>query len=436
MAKYNSDNATYVTLGDGTISGSNLYVSLGDGTVSGSKLYTSLGDGTISGSRLSTNAQFVDEAGAAYGVKHINNKPRVSAMPYLYDVAEGNVADHTPWSKIGFNGDIGTSEEDLWTAGGTYVWPTAEMQMQAVSTSAKDVGARAITAFADAGGSTTTVTCGTHGLANSDIVTISGTTNYNGTYTISGVATNTFVIAKAFVANDATGAVAGPGARTVIVYYLDDTYAEKTETITLNGVNTVNTTATDIFRIQGYRVASAGATGYAVGTVTLKNTGASVTYSQIVAGFTRARNITYTVPYGKVLYVTSIMMSVYGATKGVRFTTRATYDSTAGAIRDFFLPYTEVIMGNGAFWRELEIPTKLPATVRLKVSGVADAAGAVCGCSLRGWMETASEAPAGVSMFILGAQNVEKIAALEDAAIVQPAPMGKPTLWERLRGRG
>ncbi len=422
MAKYSSDNATYVTLGDGTISGSNLYVSLGDGT--------------ISGSRLSTNAQFVDEAGAAYGVKHINNKPRVSAMPYLYDVAEGNVADHTSWSKIGFNSDIGTSEEDLWTVGGPYVWPAAEMQMQAVSTSAKDVGARAITAFADAGGSTTTVTCGTHGLANSDIVTISGTTNYNGTYTISGVATNTFVIAKAFVANDATGAVAGPGARTVILYYLDDTYAEKTETITLNGLNTVNTTATDIFRVQGYRVASAGATGYAVGTVTLKNTGASVTYSQIAAGYTRARNITYTVPYGKVLYITSFTMSVYGATKGIRFTTRGTYDATAGAIRDFFLPYTEVSMGNGAFERSLEMPTMFPATVRIKVSGVADAAGAVCCVSLRGWMETTSEAPAGVSMFIMGATNTAKIATLEAAPLVQPAPMGKPTLWERLRGRG
>ncbi len=42
-----------------------------------------------------------DENGVPYGVRHIDNKPRISSMPYLYDIAEGNVPNHEPWSKLG-----------------------------------------------------------------------------------------------------------------------------------------------------------------------------------------------------------------------------------------------------------------------------------------------------------------------------------------------
>jgi len=39
-------------------------------------------------------ARLVDENGVIYGVRQVNNKPRVSAMPYTYDIAEGNIPDH------------------------------------------------------------------------------------------------------------------------------------------------------------------------------------------------------------------------------------------------------------------------------------------------------------------------------------------------------
>jgi len=64
---------------------------------------------------------------------------------------------------------------------------------------------KAITAMADAGGGFTTITSAAHGRTNDDEVIIAGTTNYNGTFLISGVTTNTFNIVKAFVANEATG---------------------------------------------------------------------------------------------------------------------------------------------------------------------------------------------------------------------------------------
>lgn len=62
-----------------------------------------------------------------------------------------------------------------------------------------------ITAFADAGSGQVTVTSASHGLHDNDSVTISGTTSYNGTFTITNTATNTFEITDTWVANDATG---------------------------------------------------------------------------------------------------------------------------------------------------------------------------------------------------------------------------------------
>ena len=67
-------------------------------------------------------------------------------------------------------------------------------------------GSAAITAFADAGDSThVVVTSAAHGLTGSDVVVITGTTNYNGTFGISSVTTNTFEIVDTWVADDATG---------------------------------------------------------------------------------------------------------------------------------------------------------------------------------------------------------------------------------------
>lgn len=62
-----------------------------------------------------------------------------------------------------------------------------------------------ITAFADGGDNDTEVTSASHLLSNGAIVEISGTTNYDGIYTINTVTANTFVIETAFVSDDATG---------------------------------------------------------------------------------------------------------------------------------------------------------------------------------------------------------------------------------------
>lgn len=63
----------------------------------------------------------------------------------------------------------------------------------------------AITAFADDGGSVVTVTSNGHGLVTGDGVTIAGTTNYNGLYSVISSTTNQFKIVSSFFGDDATG---------------------------------------------------------------------------------------------------------------------------------------------------------------------------------------------------------------------------------------
>lgn len=62
-----------------------------------------------------------------------------------------------------------------------------------------------ITAFADSGGGLVQVTSAAHGRNDGDVITITGTTNYNGEYTVSSATTNTFEITAVWVSDDATG---------------------------------------------------------------------------------------------------------------------------------------------------------------------------------------------------------------------------------------
>lgn len=63
----------------------------------------------------------------------------------------------------------------------------------------------AITVFADATGGKVRATSAGHTMADGDIFSISGTTNYNGIYIASGVSGNDFEFNDTWVANDATG---------------------------------------------------------------------------------------------------------------------------------------------------------------------------------------------------------------------------------------
>lgn len=183
--------------------------------------------------------------------------------------------------------------------------------------------------------------------------------------------------------------VGGTGVEKVKLYYLDSNFVEKTEVIELNGTGVVATDATDIFRIQYFIAYQVGSGGAAAGNISIRHLDNTPIYSQIEAGYTRARNLSWTVPDGYNLFVTSITLSVNGANKGVRVTTNTDYDSMRGEIVTFFLPYTEFDIPNAYAYRPLEFPTKLPEHTRVMVTAKADQDGAVVAMALRGWIEPA-----------------------------------------------
>jgi len=244
-------------------------------------------------------------------------------------ISFGNVRNTIPWSKTGYNADVGVTSEDMWSYGGVYVWPAAAVAMEVISTG---------------GGA----------------------------------------------ANDAA---AGTGVQQVQIGYLDASYNYATEIVTMTGGVAAPCVA-NMFRIQSFRAYRVGATvpAAAAGTINLRSVAGAVVVSQIPVGFTRARNNCWTVPAGKMLYVTSVAFSTGSAAgnKAVLMTTRATYDDASALVLgpNFFMPYHEIQVMDGVFIRQIEVPTKLPATTDIKVSAQSDSAGAVCTSVLRGYLVT------------------------------------------------
>jgi hypothetical protein len=181
----------------------------------------------------------------------------------------------------------------------------------------------------------------------------------------------------------------GTGVRVVRICYLDTAGAEQCEHVTMGGTAAVATTGTDIYRVNSFRATSCGTSGEALGDIDLRHLSDTPIYSQIATGFTRSRNITYTVPAGKTLYVTSISFSVGGATKErcAIVTTLATYDNYSGTLLDFFMPYHELIVEDGNFNKDLDPPTRLPAGTRIRVRATALTADTYVNAYLRGYLK-------------------------------------------------
>ena len=252
----------------------------------------------------------------------------VDPRAWYQKIAFGKVANIDSWEKTGYNPDVGATAEDMWAVSAPYVWPLVAQQMEVVSSAAADN-------------------------------------------------------------------LAGAGIQRVQVGYLDANYVEHSEVVKLDGVTPQATTAVDIFRIQSFRAYQVGANGIASGNVDIRMIGGAATiYSRIGTGFTRARNQTWTVPAGKTLYVTSLCFSTGAPAVGhnVLFTTRANYDDVdqrvLTPVNSFFMPFHEVALQDDFFHRQLTTPTKLPATVSLRVSVVSGVAGALCSSVLRGYVVT------------------------------------------------
>jgi len=177
------------------------------------------------------------------------------------------------------------------------------------------------------------------------------------------------------VSGNAADAAAGAGARTVHIHYLDANYMEQVETVTLNGITPVNTVATNIRRINGFHVVTAGANGVATGPLSVRAVGGAVTYAFIPAARNRSRHPVFTVPAGKTGYISQWQ----GSSNSAAGTHMANIDIRATAfdgvlIPGIFLYQDGVALQNGAAEVHLDIPLKFPATCDIKMCAVSDSA--------------------------------------------------------------
>lgn len=183
---------------------------------------------------------------------------------------------------------------------------------------------------------------------------------------------------------------AGTGAWTVRIDYLDWFYKEKYEIVAVNGNTEVPTVNTDIYRVNGFRVNTAGTTGAATGTISLRAVADTPIYDQIAVGNAKSRTTVYTVPANKILYLTSLMASSGYSTTGkqILVTLRATYDdmTKAQTIGKLFLPYFQCVLMDDIVNKDFVIPLKFPGTTDIKAvaSGETNARVTV---NLSGWIE-------------------------------------------------
>lgn len=193
------------------------------------------------------------------------------------------------------------------------------------------------------------------------------------------------------VSSSANDASAGTGARTVEVFYLTNTFVEKSEIITLNGVTPVATVGTDIYRINNFRVKTTG-TGLAnAGDIDIRALADTPIYSRISTGINRAINCLYTVPTGKYLYVFNLLFGAASnvANRPVRFITKANYDNISGTAISFFMPYTNVVVCDNSVDVPIEIPTRFPEGVDIKVNAISPDGASYGSVAMRGWLEDA-----------------------------------------------
>ena len=176
------------------------------------------------------------------GAAFVGDSLRVSARPYIYSIAEGEIPGHDLVSIYGERSAVAVvaAGSDVWGGAATLI-PTpdpAGEQLVLVST-----------AGADDAGST--------------------------------------------------------GVTSVIVYYLTPAWAAATETVITDGTTPVNMAYATVAYVNGMHADTVGTGGSAAGVITLYKTGSAATvYSRIGTGYNSSDSSRYRVPAGRTLYLT------------------------------------------------------------------------------------------------------------------------------------
>ena len=192
------------------------------------------------------------------------------------------------------------------------------------------------------------------------------------------------------VSSSASDAAAGTGIRKVRIHYLDDNYDTQEEEVTLNGTTPVNTVATNILRINIVHASEVGSNQVSVGNISVKNTGNTITYSYLAAGWNISRQAVYTIPRGVTGYITHWQAS--SGSTGNHFCTTTVRATTHDGEQfpGVFLVQDETGTQNGGI--SINFPTPIPIMERsdVKISAISDAVNAnvIAIGAIMGYFET------------------------------------------------
>jgi len=340
------------------------------------------------------------------------------ASTFYDNIAQGRFSNITPWTKVGYNDVVTTAEENVWSAGGLYAFPTAAAQMEIVgSENTEDIGtilfgSRTVPVTSDAGGSTTTLLdagvnfSATAAAGDLLIVDPSGTTPEwgwittaaNGSLTFSGgLSSGGEGTTRKYLVIDASEV---KGALAVRIDYLDSTYAAKTMIIPTNGTTAVTTlndagASQTMLRINSFRIIGTGTeattTNKSYGYWIIRPAGGGTTYSYITLGKLRARNSAYTVPLGKTLYVTDLNIAWGDDAEAkiliARFIVESNQEPTTYFVNGTtFYGYGEALVNNAMIHLPRPVPQKFTQKSDIKVSCQAVSGSGPASSIMRGYL--------------------------------------------------
>ena len=348
--------------------------------------------------------KFIDENGVPYGVKHIDNKPRFSSMPYLYDVAEGNVSNHKAFRVLGINLAVPNGTlEDVCIQSANIPLPTAATAMELVG-NAVDIGVTIYTSTATAG-SATEINDDTQDFTAGSVVAVGDAVLLDDSDALGWVTT----VAEAQLTCSAgfygpDGAVTpgvgenyrvvdvsagGLGAQVCCVRGLDINYNAISEYVVMNGATPVDPLTYSYYRINHLNVAVTGGNFVATGPIILRGTAGTPIYSQIAAENNIALQALYTVPNGYAGYITDWTGGSSG-TKPMSVLLRvAANDQTGQRLQPgAFHTKGSLLVSTGTNQIILPAPIVVPARCSIKCSAMGIGGAGEASASFGMWIET------------------------------------------------
>lgn len=353
-----------------------------------------------------------------------------SGADYGMRVAKGLNIDADTFLNIGYNANITTSEEDIWSGSAAYVFPAAAAQWRIAGGNAAELGTvikgnaegANQTIKCDATGNSTTLVdadvdfSASTAVAVGDIVLLDpkGTNPEYGYVTdITNSATGTLVIgngfsrggscntARAYTIVDKSSGT-GTGGQVVEIEYLDASFNEKRILVCLNGATAVDfkgptgAALTDTYRVNEMSLVAVGSGGVAVAAIALQlQASPNTVYCNISAGYTHSRDGFYTVPKDKMLYIRRINFAATTNNDTKVQAARVMLRATMEKYNHFRTPgiwhvYAEALISNASQLLQLELPLSFSEGVDIKCSaiGLTGFTGPVA-TILRGWTETA-----------------------------------------------